>query len=131
LDFDAMDEISSAFSACEQTFRGALDEYRSRSCADVRRELEAGIHNQENLLNQKENALTALNERLDVERRSVDRLVRERDALQERLDTVARDLGQIYASHGWKVLSSYYRIRHALGSLRRIVNEAGAFPFLG
>jgi hypothetical protein len=87
------------------------------------------IHNQECLLAQKENALAVLRGQLDAERKFVESLARERDALQERLGIQERalaevtgNLSEIYASNGWKALCSYYRLRDKLiptGSLRR------------
>jgi hypothetical protein len=79
------------------------------------------IHNQEWLLAQKENALAALRGQLDAERKSVESLARERDALQEKLgiqdsalDEATRKLDEIYASRGWNALSAYYRVRDKL-----------------
>jgi len=97
------------------------------------------IHNQEWLLAQEENALAAPRGQLDAERKAVESLTLERDALQERLEfqdsalsEATRSLGEIYASGGWRVFSAYYRVRDRLfprGSLIKLIAQRTWLPF--
>ena len=80
-----------------------------------------------------ERELVATHAELDTVRGERDDCRREAENLQRRMDGLQAELDAIHASHGWRVLASWYHLRDRIlppGSLRRRVAKLSAWTLL-